>query len=146
VYRYDLVIRLIEQLGLVLRRLRDRILHQQTSEADTRAEIQAIAREAGLDLAFARKLDVGMLVAWLAPTENVDELKLWLMGELFYVEGLAGREAGERQSADSDLRRALAVFSRLAAGYRPASEAASAGERVEELAALLAAQGTGDDD
>ena len=48
---------LIERLGQVLRTLRDRLLQRELSNDDLRAEIQEIAREAGLDLAVARRLD-----------------------------------------------------------------------------------------
>src|SRR6478672_11151711 len=89
-YRYDYVLRLIERLGQVLRTVRDRLLRRELANDDLRAEVQEIAREAGLDLAFARRLDPATLVAWLAPIpDRVDADRVWLMAELLHVEALA---------------------------------------------------------
>lgn len=137
-YRYDYVLRLIERLGQVLRTLRDRLLRRQMTNEDLRAEIADIARDAGLDLEFARRLDPGTLVTWLAPDpDRVDEDRVWLMAELLYVEALAARGEGNDQRADGDLRRALALFTRIPATWRPGDEAPTAAERVTELQRAL---------
>jgi hypothetical protein len=141
-YRYDYVLRLIERLGQVLRTLRDRLLQRQLSNDDLRAEIQEIAREAGLDLTFARRLDPGTLATWLAPVpDRVDEDRVWLMAELLYVEALAARAAGDDRQADADLQRALALFSRISPSWRPGADLTTAGERVAELRGLLDSSG-----
>jgi hypothetical protein len=137
-YRYDYVLRLIERLGQVLRTLRDRLLQRQATSEDARAEIQEIAREAGLDLEFARRLDLATLATWLAPDpERVDEERVWLMAELFYAEALAARAAGAEPQAAGDLRRALVLFGRISPAWRPGTDLASAGERVAEVRGLL---------
>jgi hypothetical protein len=142
-YRYDRILRLIERLGRVLRTLRDRVLQQESSNEDLRAEIQEIAREAGLDLAFARRLDPGMVAMWLAPVpDRVDQDRVWLMAELLYVEALASRAAGDDQQADSDLHRALALMARIPTSWRPGADLPSAGERVAELEQQLQAGGS----
>jgi hypothetical protein len=139
VYRYDYVLRLIERLGRVLRTLRDRLLQRQLSNDDLRAEIHDIAREAGLDLAFARRLDPATLTTWLAPIpDQIDGDRVWLMAELLYIEGLAARAAGEERQAEGDLRRALVLFERLPPTWRPSSDLAPAADRVTELQGLLA--------
>ena len=95
-YRYDYVLRLIERLAQVLRTLRDRLLQRQLSNEDLRAEIQEIAREAGLDLAFARRLDPATLATWLAPhPDAVNADRVWLMAELLFVEALSARAEGD---------------------------------------------------
>ena len=137
-YRYDYVLRLIERLGQVLRTLRDRLLQRQLTNDDLRAEIREIAREAGLDLAFARRLDPGTLATWLAPVpDRVDEDRVWLMAELLYVEALASRAAGDERQAEGDLDRALVLFGRISPTWRPGTDLATAGERVAELQGLL---------
>jgi hypothetical protein len=137
-YRHDYVLRLIERLGQVLRTLRDRLLQRQMTNDDIRDEIQEIAREAGLDLAFARRLDLGTLVTWLAPVPDaVDEDRVWLMAELLYVEALAARASGDDQQAAADGRRALALFARISPTWKPGTDLTSAGERVAELQVLL---------
>jgi hypothetical protein len=111
-YRYDYVLRLIERLGQVLRTLRDRLLRRQASNDDLRAEIHEIAREAGLDIAFARRLDLSTLTTWLRadPRARSMPTACGLMAELLYVEALAARAAGDEHQARGDLRRALALF------------------------------------
>ena len=137
-YRYDYVLRLIERLAQVLRTLRDRLLQRQLSNEDLRAELQEIAREAGLDLAFARRLDPATLATWLAPRlDSMNADRMWLMAELLFVEALSARAAGNERQAVGDLQRALALFARLDSDWKPGTDAPSAGERVTELQALL---------
>lgn len=136
-YRYDYVLRLIERLGQVLQTLRNRLLHRQASDDDLRAEIREIALEAGLDLSFARRLDLATLKTWLAPIPgHVDADRVWLMAELFYVEGLAARAAGDAHQAQGDLRRALVLFECLSPDWAPGADLDSAGDRVTELERL----------
>ena len=148
-YRYDYVLRLIERLGQVLRSVRNRLLQQRdVTDEDIRAELHEIAREAGLDVDFARRLDLGTLTAWLAPVpDKVDEPRVWLMAELLHVEAVHARASGQEQRAVDDLRRALALFARIPPAWRPGDDAPSAGERVAELQALLPPDdGAGDAD
>jgi len=137
-YRYDYVLRLIERLGQVLRTLRDRLLQRQMTNDDLRAELHEIAREAGLDLEFARRLDPATLTTWLAPIpDQIDADRVWLMAELLHVEALTARAAGDERQVDADLRRALALFARIPAEWRPGTDLPRAGERVAELRTLL---------
>jgi hypothetical protein len=137
-YRYDYVLRLIERLGHVLRRLRDRLLQRQFSNHHLRAEVTEIAPEAGLDVAFARRLDPATLVAWLAPIPgHVDNDRVWLMAELLYAEALAARAAGQERQGGGDLRRAAVLFAHLDTPWKPSADLPSAGDRVAEIRALL---------
>jgi hypothetical protein len=146
-YRYDYVLRLIERLGQILRTLRDRLLRREMTHEDLHAEIQEIAREAGLDLAFARRLDPGMLAAWLAPDpDRVDQDRVWLMAELLFVEAMAARSAGDEQQAGDDLRRALALFARIAPEWKPGDDLVTAADRIAELTQLLDDGAHGDTD
>jgi hypothetical protein len=135
-YRRDYILRLIERFGRMLIALRNRILRREIEAADVLAELRDIAQQAGLDLELARRLDPAMLVLWLAPTDDVDEPKLWLMAELLYLEGLHARSqvGGD---ARGDFARALSIFERLPPEWRPSDDLAAAGERVAELRRLL---------
>jgi hypothetical protein len=138
-YRHDYVLRLIERLGQVLRTLRDRLRGRELSNEDLLVELQEIAREAGLDVAFARRLDPATMVTWLAPTlDPAGTDRVWLMAELFYVEGQVARAAGHTQRADADFNRALVLFNRIPPTWRPQADEPTAAERVAELAQLLA--------
>ena len=137
--RDDYVLRLIERLGATLIALRNRILRRAREDVAITAEIQEIARQAGLDLAVARTLGPEMLLMWLAPTGEADPARLWLMAELLYLEALAGRASGGTEWR-ADMKRALAVLSRVPSEWRPRDELAAAGERIAEIRALLDGQ------
>jgi hypothetical protein len=140
-YRYDYVLRLIERLGQIMRTLRDRLLRRQLSNDDLRAELREIAREAGLDLAFARRLDPATLATWIAPVIDPGNTeRVWLMAELLYVEAMASRAEGHEPQADADLRRALALFARIPPAWSPQTGEPTAGERVADIQALLVSE------
>ena len=138
-YRRDYILRLIERFGQMLIALRNRILGREIDSDQARAEIHEMARSSGLDLDVARQLDPPTLLLWLAPGDDVDEAKLWLMAELLYLEGLHAQAAGEPGAGRADLTRALAVFGRLPAEWRPHADLPSAGERVDEIRQSVAA-------
>jgi hypothetical protein len=119
--------------------LRNRILKREPDSDQALADIHEMARSSGLDLDVARQLDPQTLLLWLAPGDDVDEPKLWLMAELLYLEGLHAQAAGEPGAGRADLTRALAVFGRLPAGWRPHADLPSAGERVDEIRESVAA-------
>jgi hypothetical protein len=136
VYRQDYILRLIEHLSRALAALRHRLLGRTIETVEARAEIQEAAREAGLDLDVARRLDGAMLLMWLAPGGTVDEPKLWLMAELLYLEALAARAEGNVEGSRADACRALTILTRVSPDFRPSPDLASAGERSEELRRL----------
>jgi hypothetical protein len=125
--------RMIEQVGRALLQLRDRILRRRIEPAQLRTELHAVAAEAGLDLDIARRLDPASLLLWLAPTGEIDEPRFWLLAELLYLEGLHLREDGYAEAAEADFDRALALYGRLPADWRPVEELPSVGERMTEL-------------
>jgi hypothetical protein len=140
VYHRDYILRLIERFGRMLVALRNRILRRETESAPLQSEIHDIAREAGLDLDLARRLDPETLLLWLSPTGEVDEAKFWLLGELLYLAGLGAQETGGGDGR-ADFSRALAVFAQVRADWRPQAGLASAGERCQEIRARLGAGG-----
>lgn len=142
-YRRDYILRLIAQLARALIGLRDRLLKRDLVAVDAREEIGRIAMDAGIDLDLARRLDAGMLVAWLAPTADVDEAKLWLTAELLYLEGLSARSAGAEAEACALFRKVQAVLERVPRDWRPSDDLPTAGERLEEARERL--RDTGDD-
>lgn len=135
-YRRDYILRLIERFGRMLIALRNRILGREADRATVVAQIGDVAKQAGLDLDIARQLDPASLLLWLAPGDDVDQPRLWLMGELLYLTALQARADGTGD-ARGDLRRALAVFGHLPREWRPSNDFATAGERSDEITELL---------
>ena len=136
-YRHDYIMRLIERFGVALRTLRDRILRREREDLSVRGELGEIARQAGLDLEIARTLDPAALMMWLAPSGPPDPARLWLMAELLYLEGLAGRAAGD-SAWRGDLSRAASLLAHMEGDWRPGPEFATAAERADEIRGLLA--------
>jgi hypothetical protein len=134
-YRRDYILRLIERFGRVLIALRNLILKREADPAQVQAQIADLADQAGLDLAIARRLDPATLVMWLAPTDDFDVPRVWLMAELLYLHGL---EASALPDGDArgDFERALALFAHLPADWRPTDDLASAAERADEVRGL----------
>lgn len=140
-YRRDYILRLIERFGLALRALRDRILKREVDASIVVAEIHDVAQQAGIDLDLARRLDPGSLSLWLAPGDDVDQPRLWLIAELLYLTGLQ-TSATDAVAARGDFERALRLHSRLPADWRPSDGFVASGERAAELRALLASSDT----
>jgi hypothetical protein len=135
-YRQDYILRLIEQFATGLILLRNRILRRETDRQKVTAEVGDLARQAGLDLGIARRLDVGSLLMWLAPAGQVDQARLWLMADLLYLEGLAALDT-DLDAARADLARALAILERLEPNWRPTPDLATASDLQAEIRTLL---------
>ncbi len=136
VLRRDYILRLIERFGRALIALRNRILKREVSSVEARAEIEAIARDAGADLDIARQLDPGMLLMWLAPRGDVDEGKFWLLAELLFLSAIDARESGAGDRGRADFDRALALLRKLPPDWRPAEGLPTPRERIAEIGAL----------
>lgn len=140
-YRRDYILRLIERFGRALRALRDRILKREVDAATVVAEIHDVAQQAGIDLELARRLDPASLSLWLAPGDDVDQPRIWLIAELLYLTGLQTSTADAR-TARGDFERALTLHARLPADWRPSDGFVTSGERAAELRTLLAGSET----
>jgi hypothetical protein len=136
VYRQDYILRLIEQFGRALLLLRNRILRRDADRQTVMSEVGEMARQAGLDLAVARSLDVPSLLMWLAPGGQADQARLWLMAELLYLEGLQAI-AADPGAAPADFTRALAILHRMEPQWRPTADLPTAAELASEIRALL---------
>ncbi len=132
-YRRDYILRLIERFGRMLIALRNHILQREIESDDAGAQIHEVAREAGLDLEIARRLDPAALLMWLAPTADFDAPRLWLMAELLYLGGLDARESGAEGEGRADFERALALYAHLPPDWRPTDDFVTAGARAEEI-------------
>jgi hypothetical protein len=136
-FREDYINRLIEQFGHALVALRNLITGRQASPAEIHAQIASVASQGGLALDVARSLDPAMLVMWLAPRGEIDPGKFWLLAELLFLEGLQAHEEGDVTRARADLDRARLLLGKIDAGWRPETDLASAGERIQDVDAAL---------
>jgi hypothetical protein len=132
--RRDYILRMIEQMGAVLARLRQLVM------GGTRVEeqLQAAARQASVNLDMGRALDADSLIALLAPDAQADVTRVWVMAELLFLDGLKarqdGNEAGAREAWEKAARLYASLDPRIVGGLPEAQQ------RVTELEALLQAR------
>src|SRR5262245_11506840 len=114
--RDDYLLRLIEQIGRLVARLRELLLKGEVAKED---ELRQTAAAAGYDLGLLRLLTTESLVSLVNPTGRPDALKNVLLAELIFADALICRSRGD-----------------------DAGEA----ERMEKVTALLSAAETDDDE
>lgn len=136
--RRDYIMRLIEQLGQILIALRARILGKTATGEEVRGELEAAARMGGLDLDLARAMTPDSLLMMVAPGGEVDPGRCWLLGELFYLEGLEAAVAGRTSEARSALERAGFLYGMLQPVAGNLVGFAEAATRVDEIEQRLA--------
>ena len=111
--RKDYLLRMIEQMGRVLARVRELLLAGRTTEA--RAELENAARGAGLDIGLVLSLAPESLEPLLTTGGEIDRPKCALFGELLYLER-------QRALADGDTARAKRCADRAAMLFELAYE------------------------
>jgi hypothetical protein len=90
--RDDYLLRLIEQIGRVVARLRELLLKGEVVQED---ELRQTASAAGYDLGLLRLLTADSLSALVNPTGRPDALKHVLVAELLFADALVCRSRGD---------------------------------------------------
>jgi len=96
-YRRDYLLRMIEEMGRIMARIRELLLGGEVVKAAT--ELQEAARVAGLDIGTARVLDADSLVLLLRPTPDADPGRVQLAADLLELDALVARAAGREEQA-----------------------------------------------
>jgi hypothetical protein len=128
--RKDYLLRMIEQMGRVLARVRELLIAGKTAEA--RAELETAARGAGLDIGLVLSLAPESLEALLTTNGEIDRPKCALFAELLYLER-------QRAIADGDEARAKRCGSRAAQLYAVAYEGIVIDDETQRKIAELGA-------
>jgi hypothetical protein len=136
-YQRDYILRIIEQLGRALLRIRNLILGRQTEAGEVHAELRAIAGRAGLDLELARVLGSELLPMLIAPSGEAEPARCWLFAELLYLEALQAEQGGRTGAARGDLERASEFYALLPAEWAPPQGFPTAAERLAEMRTML---------
>ncbi len=134
----DYILRMIEQMALIVARIRRRILGGDPGAAE---ELRAEASRHGVDLTLATVLDEESLLLVLAP--GGDPAHCWLMAEMLYLEGLQAEASARFDESLSCYRRSLRLF--LALDPRIIGGLPEAAERVAELEQRIATIARGGD-
>lgn len=135
----DYILRIIEQFGMMLIALRNRILGGAVDEAEVEDELAGLAGRAGLDMELLRGFSEDSLYMFATGGGELEPGRCWLMAELLYLDGLhAGQTARPREAAAS-LTKARMLYTLLEPGGGMLVGFPEAAERIEEIDALLAA-------
>ncbi len=137
----DYILRLIEQLGQALLRIRKMILGEEPGGGRVDDELRRVGRRAGVDLDIARIATPETLLLLVAPTGEPDPGRCWVLGEMLYLDGLAAEAEGRAQAALASYDKAVRLFRLIEPGGAFLTGWPEAGERVRELEARAAALG-----
>ena len=106
----DWILRVIEQMGVVLAALRAKLLGGAPLDAADRLRLDEVVGRVGLDPALARAASADTLQLMIAPTGEVDPTRSWVLAEALYVEGLDAELAGDPDLARASFRTALLLY------------------------------------
>ncbi len=137
--RRDYVMRMIEQMGAMVARVRRMLLGGEPIAE----ELTTAASHAGVDLEMARVLDARSLLELVAPEGQAEPGRAWVMAELLALDGERLDVLGRRDEAVDRYGKALLLFGALhpsVIGGLP-----EAAERIAWLEERLEDSG-GDDD
>jgi hypothetical protein len=137
----DYILRMIEQIGAAMIRLRQVILGGSESAQTIRLEFQSIARSAGVDLEMARLATPDTLIALLSVGGEVNPSRAWFTAELLYLDALDAETSGDTDRARLSYQKAVRLFSLLEPGGGFLVGWPEAGQRVQEVRDKLEALG-----
>jgi hypothetical protein len=104
----DYILRQIELLGAMLRRVFQLIAARETTLAAS--ELAQVARQAGADLQLAKGLTGESLLALLSSGAEPDVTRCVLFAEILYVDGLRAEADGAAGEAHDSFAKALLLF------------------------------------
>ena len=138
IHNRDYLLRLIEQLAAALSRLMGQLRGDLTDDlTDLDAELNEIALKAGLDLELASRLSIESLSILIAPGDEIDPSRCWLLAELLHLRGLRYEREGDKSAARAAHARSLHLYGMVRPGWNvgvplpdPQSRIASLEERL----------------
>lgn len=133
----DYILRMIEQIGQVLIRLRQMILEGAPAEEIDR-ELRSTARGMGLDLDVARLATADTLVMLVSVGGEADPSRGWLLAELLYLDALEAETSGRVDAARTSYDKALRLYSLVAPAGGFLVGWPEATERMAEIRSRLA--------
>jgi len=124
---------MIEEMGMVLVRLREIILGRASSRQHVEGEVQKVLRGIGFDFDIARMADAETLERMVAPTGNVEPARAWLIAEGFYLEGLEAQLDDRAGDARASFGKALRLYRLVAPDALLPTGFTEANERITEI-------------
>ncbi len=138
VFQRDYILRMIEEMGMVLVRLREVILGRASSRHHVEGQIQKALQGIGFDFEIARIADGETLERMVAPTGQVEPARAWLIAESFYLEGLEAQIDQRDGDAMSGFRKALRLYRLVAPDMLLPTGFTEATDRIREIEQRMA--------
>lgn len=104
--------------------------------ATVEEDLDAAAREAGLDLQVARLVDAATLEALLTGGAHPDEGRIWAVAEVLYMDGLRARRQGMEDDFRLLLEKAAALYGHIGDDLALPAGSPGPGERLREIGEL----------
>ncbi len=137
----DYILRMIEQMGMILVRLREFILKRTVAPAQVRQELASVLTGVGFDLSLVTLADVATLEQMVAPTGELEPGRGWLVAETLYLHGLESALEDQAEAARLSFDKALRLYSLLAPDVILPSGFPEAHDRIAEIRRRLDALG-----
>jgi hypothetical protein len=129
---------MIEQIGIILKALREMILNGSAGVGQVRAELQKVFQQIGFDIEVALMADTETLVRMIAPTGELEPGRAWLVAEAMYLDGLEAALEEQVPRARLSLEKAHRLYQMFDAGTPVPAGFPEARERVREIEERLA--------
>lgn len=137
IYSRDYVLRLIERLGQLLRRVPGQFRDPAMLSDDLDDDVNEIALQAGFDLGLAIRLSEESLLMLVAPFGELDSNRCRLLAELLYINGLRAALRGESSVAFANHSRAIHLYRMIRIGEAEETSLPGITERIVTLEAIL---------
>ena len=133
----DYILRLIEELGVILIALRKGIMRGAAGREEVEATLRRATSAAGMELELARALSADALPAMVAPTGEVEPARCWVLAEALMTDGADLMQREEGEMARSSLAKAAVLFELVAPWGAYLTGFPEARERIEEIEGML---------
>lgn len=133
----DYILRMIEQMGQILIRLRRMLSGQAGGGEEFRQQFDAVAAQFGLNPGLLRDATPETLVMLLSPT--VDPSRCWLGAELLFLDAMDAEAAGRAEDARASFEKARLLFRLIEPAGVMLTGWPEAAERIEEIRVRLEA-------
>ena len=137
----DYILRMIEQMGQVLIRLRRMLSGERLGGETFRQNLDAAATQFGLNPALLREATPDTLGLLLSPT--VDPSRCWLAAELLFLDGQDAEAEGRRDDARAAFEKARLLYGLIEPAGVMLTGWPEAAERIEEIRVRLEAAPSG---
>lgn len=132
-FQRDYILRMIEEMGMILVRLREIILGRASTRVHVEGQIEKALQGIGFDFEVARLADGETLERMVAPTGSVEPARCWLIAEGFYLEGLEAQLDARSGDAAAHFTKALRLYRLVEPDALLPSGFAEAKDRIREI-------------